>query len=111
MSQACARHGGFYLGSIGGPAAVLAEHSIKKVEVVDYEDLGMEAIWKIQVEDFPAFVIINHEGRDFYTDVTRRQKRRVDFTEVVTDVSRLLDEHLDPMEVLHAGLVTFAPPL
>ena len=69
VSQACARHGGFYLGSIGGPAAVLAEHSIKKVEVVDYEDLGMEAIWKIQVEDFPAFVIINHEGRDFYTEL------------------------------------------
>ena len=69
VSQACARHGGFYLGSIGGPAAVLAEHSIKKVEVVDYEELGMEAIWKIQVEDFPAFVIINHEGRDFYTEL------------------------------------------
>ena len=61
--------GGFYLGSIGGPAARLAEHSIKKVEVVEFEELGMEAIWKIEVKDFPAFIIINHEGKDFFQDL------------------------------------------
>ena len=67
VRDACGKHGGFYLGSIGGPAARLAQHSIRKVEVLDYEDLGMEAIWRIEVEDFPAFTVINHEGTDFYT--------------------------------------------
>ncbi len=67
VRDACGKHGGFYLGSIGGPAARLAQHSIRKVEVLDYEDLGMEAIWCIEVEDFPAFTVINHEGTDFYT--------------------------------------------
>ena len=66
VRDACGKHGGFYLGSIGGPAARLAQHSIRKVEVLDYEDLGMEAIWRIEVEDFPAFTVINHEGADFY---------------------------------------------
>jgi fumarate hydratase class I len=69
VREACGEHGGFYLGSIGGPAARLAEHSIKKVEVLEYEDLGMEAVWKIEVEDFPAFIVINHEGKDFYADL------------------------------------------
>jgi len=69
VTEACARHGGFYLGSIGGPAARLAEHSIKNVEVLEFEELGMEAVWKIEVEDFPAFIVINHEGRDFYNDL------------------------------------------
>ncbi|UCH91452.1 MAG: fumarate hydratase [Nitrospirota bacterium] len=69
VREACGKHGGFYLGSIGGPAARLAEHSIKKVEVLEYEDLGMEAVWKIEVEDFPAFTVINHEGKDFYADL------------------------------------------
>ena len=69
VREACGKHGGFYLGSIGGPAARLAEHSIKKVEVLEYEDLGMEAVWKIEVEDFPAFIVINHEGKDFYADL------------------------------------------
>jgi len=69
VREACGKYGGFYLGSIGGPAACLAEHSIKKVEVLEYEDLGMEAVWKIQVEDFPAFIVINHEGKDFYADM------------------------------------------
>ncbi len=69
VSEACARHGGFYLGSIGGPAARLAEHSIKKVEVVEYPELGMEAIWRIEVEDFPAFVIVDHRGNDFYAEL------------------------------------------
>ena len=66
VAEACRRHGGFYLGSIGGPAARLADHSIKHVEVLEYEELGMEAIWKIEIEDFPAFVVIDHHGNDFY---------------------------------------------
>ncbi|MDT7040976.1 fumarate hydratase [Candidatus Nitronereus thalassa] len=73
VREACGRYGGFYLGSIGGPAARLAEHSIKKVEVLEYEDLGMEAVWKIEVEDFPAFIVINHEGQDFYADLANQR--------------------------------------
>lgn len=69
VSDACAAHGGFYLGSIGGPAARLAEHSIKHVEVEEFEELGMEAVWRIDVEDFPAFIVVNHEGKDFYADL------------------------------------------
>ena len=67
VADACRRHGGFYLGSIGGPAARLADHSIKKVEVLEYPEFGMEAIWRIQVEDFPAFIVIDDKGNDFYT--------------------------------------------
>jgi fumarate hydratase class I len=66
VRTACKANGGFYLGSIGGAAANLAEHCIKKVEVVEYEDLGMEAVWKIDVEDFPAFIIIDDKGNDFF---------------------------------------------
>ena len=73
VREACGKYGGFYLGSIGGPAAHLAEHSIRKVEVLEYEDLGMEAVWKIEVEDFPAFIVINHQGRDFYTDLAAQR--------------------------------------
>ncbi len=73
VSDACGRHGGFYLGSIGGPAARLAEHSIKKVEVLEFEELGMEAVWRIEVEDFPAFIVINHEGQDFYADLANQR--------------------------------------
>lgn len=73
VREACGKYGGFYLGSIGGPAARLAEHSIKKVEVLEYEDLGMEAVWKIEVEDFPAFIVINHEGQDFYADLATKR--------------------------------------
>lgn len=73
VRDACRKYGGFYLGSIGGPAARLAEHSIKKVEVLEFEELGMEAVWKIDVEDFPAFIVINHEGRDFYADLDTRR--------------------------------------
>lgn len=73
VREACGKYGGFYLGSIGGPAARLAEHSIKKVEVLEYEDLGMEAVWKIEVEDFPAFIVINHEGQDFYADLAAQR--------------------------------------
>jgi fumarate hydratase class I len=74
VREACEKYGGFYLGSIGGPAARLAEHSIKKVEVLEFEDLGMEAVWKIEVEDFPAFTVINHEGKDFYADLDSQRK-------------------------------------
>lgn len=72
VRDACRKYGGFYLGSIGGPAARLAEHCIKKVEILEYEELGMEAIWKIEVEDFPAFIVINHEGKDFYAELTTK---------------------------------------
>ena len=67
--EACQRHGGFYLGSIGGPAALLAEYNIKKVEVLEYPELGMEAVWKIEVEDFPAYILIDDKGNDFFADV------------------------------------------
>ncbi|WP_257573800.1 fumarate hydratase [Streptomyces sp. JJ66] len=68
VTDACAAHGGFYLGSIGGPAARLAQDCIKKVEVLEYEELGMEAVWKIDVEDFPAFIVVDDKGNDFFTD-------------------------------------------
>jgi len=66
VTEACKTHGGFYLGSIGGAAAQLAQQSIKKVEVLEYPELGMEAIWKIEVEDFPAFIIVDDKGNDFF---------------------------------------------
>jgi fumarate hydratase class I len=68
VTEACATHGGFYLGSIGGPAARLAQDCIKSVEVLEYPELGMEAVWKIQVEDFPAFIVVDDKGNDFFTD-------------------------------------------
>jgi len=69
VRDACKKHGGFYLGSIGGAAANLAEHCIKKVEVVEYPELGMEAIWRIEVVDFPAFIIIDDKGNDFFKEL------------------------------------------
>jgi fumarate hydratase class I len=69
VTAACAKHGGFYLGSIGGPAAVLAQDAIKKVEVLEYQELGMEAVWRIEVEDFPAFIIVDDKGNDFYAQI------------------------------------------
>jgi fumarate hydratase class I len=77
VSTACKQHGGFYLGSIGGPAARLAEHSIKKVEVLEYPELGMEAIWRIEVEDFPAFIVINHQGKDFYAELAAKRPEQL----------------------------------
>ena len=68
VTQACDAHGGFYLGSIGGPAARLAQDCIKDVSVLEYEELGMEAVWKIEVEDFPAFIVVDDKGNDFFTD-------------------------------------------
>ncbi|MSQ86862.1 MAG: fumarate hydratase [Alphaproteobacteria bacterium] len=70
VTDACKKHGGFYLGSIGGAAASLAEKSIKKVEVIEYPELGMEAIWKIEVQDFPAFVVVDDKGNDFFQKLT-----------------------------------------
>jgi fumarate hydratase class I len=69
VTAACKAHGGFYLGSIGGPAAILAKENIKKVEVVEFPELGMEAIWKIDVEDFPAFILVDDKGNDFFAQV------------------------------------------
>jgi fumarate hydratase class I len=70
VTDACKKHGGFYLGSIGGPAAILAQNNIKKVELVDFEDLGMEAIRKIEVENFPAFIVVDDKGNDFFVGLT-----------------------------------------
>jgi len=69
VTEACRKHGGFYLGSIGGPAAVLAKENIKKVELLEYPELGMEAIYRIEVEDFPAFILVDDKGNDFFADL------------------------------------------
>ena len=74
VTDACHKHGGFYLGSIGGPAAILAQNSIKKVELLEYPELGMEAIWKIEVEDFPAFILVDDKGNDFFTQIAEKCK-------------------------------------
>ncbi len=71
VTDACKSHGGFYLGSIGGPAARLAQDCIKKVEVLDYAELGMEAVWKIEVEDFPAFIVVDNKGNDFFAETSK----------------------------------------
>jgi fumarate hydratase class I len=71
VTEACRAHGGFYLGSIGGPAARLAQDCIRKVEVLEYAELGMEAVWRIEVEDFPAFVVVDDKGNDFFAEVSR----------------------------------------
>ena len=72
VTNACKKHGGFYLGSIGGPAARLAKDSIREVSVVEYPELGMEAIWRIEVEDFPAFIVVDDKGNDFFSGFMRR---------------------------------------
>ena len=71
VTDSCKEFGGFYLGSIGGPAARLAQDCIKKVEVLDFEELGMEAVWKIDVVDFPAFVVVDNKGNDFFAETLR----------------------------------------
>lgn len=71
VTNACAKYGGFYLGSVGGPAAILAKENIKSVEVVDFPELGMEAIRKIEVVDFPAFIITDDKGNDFFESISR----------------------------------------
>ena len=72
VTDACQKHGGFYLGSIGGAAAILAQNSIKNVELLEYPELGMEAIWKIEVEDFPAFILVDNKGNDFFKQLKPR---------------------------------------
>ena len=72
VTDACRKHGGFYLGSIGGPAAILAQNNIKSIECVEYPELGMEAIWKIEVEDFPAFILVDDKGNDFFKQIKPR---------------------------------------
>jgi fumarate hydratase class I len=69
VTTSCAAHGGFYLGSIGGPAARLALDNITKVDVLEYPELGMEAVWKIEVVDFPAFIVVDDKGNDFFEQV------------------------------------------
>ena len=71
VTDACREHGGFYLGSIGGPAARLAQDCITKVEVLEYPELGMEAVWKIEVRDFPAFIVVDDKGNDFFSEVSK----------------------------------------
>ncbi|EKS6416186.1 class I fumarate hydratase FumA [Enterobacter hormaechei] len=73
VTDACHKHGGFYLGSIGGPAAVLAQNSVKSLECVAYPELGMEAIWKIEVENFPAFILVDDKGNDFFQQIQNKQ--------------------------------------
>jgi fumarate hydratase class I len=70
VTEACKKHGGFYLGSIGGPAARLAQDCIRKVEVLEYPELGMEAVWNIEIEDFPAFIVVDDKGNDFFADLS-----------------------------------------
>jgi fumarate hydratase class I len=70
VTGACKRYGGFYLGSIGGAAARLAQDCITKVEVLEYPELGMEAVWRIEVRDFPAFIIVDDKGNDFYAETS-----------------------------------------
>ena len=72
VTDACKANGGFYLGSIGGPAAILAQNSIKKVELLEYPELGMEAIWKIEVENFPAFILVDNKGNDFFKEIQNK---------------------------------------
>ena len=72
VTDACKKHGGFYLGRIGGPAAILAQNNIKSIECVEYPELGMEAIWKIEVQDFPAFILVDNKGNDFFTQIKKK---------------------------------------
>jgi fumarate hydratase class I len=71
VTKACKEHGGFYLGSVGGPAARLAQDCIRSVEVLEYPELGMEAVWRIEVEDFPAFIVVDDKGNDFFAETMR----------------------------------------
>jgi fumarate hydratase class I len=69
VTDACKKHGGFYLGSIGGPAAILAHDNITSVKQLDFADLGMEAVWEIEVRDFPAFIVVDDKGNDFFSSL------------------------------------------
>ena len=83
VTDACKKYGGFYLGSIGGPAAILAQENIKSLECVEYPELGMEAIWKIEVEDFPAFILVDDKGNDFFTLTARNDLKACENSENV----------------------------
>ena len=76
VTDACHTYGGFYLGSIGGPAARLAQDCITKVDVLEYPELGMEAVWKIEVRDFPAFIVVDDKGNDFFKEVATPVRTR-----------------------------------
>jgi len=93
VTQACKKHGGFYLGSIGGVAATLADSSIKKVEVLDMEELGMEAVWKIEVEGFPAFMVVDDKGNDFFKKWSKDAAQEPE-----------ADSHFDEMRDIFHGL-------
>ncbi len=105
VREACKKYGGFYLGSIGGPAARLAEHSIKKVDVIEYPELGMEAIWRIEVEDFLAFIVVNHEGKDFYAALA--SKRPQPLVQIRSVVGRCCKPRID-MHYQHGPISTVA---
>jgi fumarate hydratase class I len=77
VTDACEANGGFYLGSIGGPAALLANDCIRKVDVLDFPELGMEAVWKIEVENFPAFIVVDDKGNDFFAETMRPIANRI----------------------------------
>lgn len=81
VTDACKKHGGFYLGSIGGPAAILAQNSIKKLECLEFPELGMEAVWKIEVVDFPAFILVDDKGNDFFQQLTQAKTQNITVTE------------------------------
>ena len=72
VTDACKKHGGFYLGSIGGPAAILSQNNIKSIQCLEYPELGMEAVWQIEVEDFPAFILVDDKGNDFFKQIKPR---------------------------------------
>ena len=107
VTDACKRHGGFYLGSIGGPAARLAQDCITKVEVLEYPELGMEAVWRIEVRDFPAFIVVDDKGNDFFADVSRP----VDTGREALGQPRadLLDELAEPGELGRADVAVLLP--
>jgi len=83
VTDACKKYGGFYLGSIGGPAAILAQENIKSLEWRGVPELGMEAIWKIEVEDFPAFILVDDKGNDFFTLTARNDLKACENSENV----------------------------
>ena len=78
MTESCKRHSGFYLGSIGGPAARLAQDCITAVEPLEYAELGMEAVWRIRVRDFPAFIVVDDKGNDFFDAVESTRAASID---------------------------------
>ena len=97
VTDACHKHGGFYLGSIGGPAAILAANSIKKVECLEYPELGMEAIWKIEVENFPAFILVDDKGNDFFKMCIRDRDKLPELLGLVDDGNAALSDYRETL--------------